>query len=65
MQDIGGKRYRIIYARVEELPPDQHWAFVDGGDTIWFVVREQHTALELEEAWMAFRRMTEPELATV
>lgn len=48
----GDQEYRVAYA---DLPCEQPWLFAVSDCATWFVVREQHSAEDLERAWAAFR----------
>lgn len=53
----GDQEYHVAYA---DLPPEQPFVFAETEDgELWFIVRREHTAKELEEGWAVFRTLIE------
>lgn len=51
----GETQHHIAYVRDCDLTDDQPWMFAEHEGALWFVVREHHTAQQLEDAWTAYR----------
>lgn len=54
MKKGGQHEYRVAYA---DLPCERPWLFAEDDGALWFIVREHHSAADLEDAWAAFRQM--------